>query len=250
MARVERKLRLEEHGQSPGNQPPVRKVPRATHDGLKGPSIRSAGDPSNTLSPTAMAPDRGSSKRNLIFQVPFQEGNPFPRFAARPPNWSGSRSPEAEGHRTCRPQRPRAQQRPRCSPGDPKPAVANCLLGCGAKLWGGGGIVSDPFLDGFNRRRGNHFGGVPDLRNTHMVREMQGMKNGMSPRKTIQLVVSFKGTKAWVHSHILNQHKHLTQTNPTDRAFFPFALRGEHGWTPRPKKIRCFLLVSLSTNPF
>ena len=39
------------------------------------------------------------------------------------------------------------------------------------------------------------------MRGTHYlrsVREMQGMRNGTAPRQTIQLVISFKGTSAWV----------------------------------------------------
>ena len=38
-----------------------------------------------------------------------------------------------------------------------------------------------------------------------LVREMQGMRNGMTPRTTIQLVVSFKGTPRFIPSFHLGK---------------------------------------------
>ena len=40
-----------------------------------------------------------------------------------------------------------------------------------------------------------------------LVREMQGMRNGMTPRQTIQVVVSFEGTPRFIPSFPTENHQ-------------------------------------------
>ena len=79
----------------------------------------------------------------------------------------------------------------------PSPACSRRML---QKLWALHSVRGCCAPSSSTRRRAKDATPPHPLANLRPVREMQGMRNGMTPRKTIQSVVSFQGTPWFIPS--------------------------------------------------